>query len=190
MYDLYWSTLGGGEQVDGSIAQVLAADHDVTLLGPHPADVGATFAGSASTCRPADTVVSSTTSKASEASADFDVFVNGTYLSKAINRASLGYYYVHFPGEVPTASRSRPQPCRRRRREGAVARAAVAAPAHRGTGGVRPPGHPQRIRPDVHPLPGQLRVHRRLDPHALERPDRRAVPAGPAVACGPATRST
>jgi glycosyltransferase involved in cell wall biosynthesis len=32
------------------------------------------------------------------------VFVNGTYLSKAINRAPVGYYYVHFPGEVPTRS--------------------------------------------------------------------------------------
>jgi hypothetical protein len=39
---------------------------------------------------------------ATEASAEFDVFVNGTYLSKAINHAPVGYYYVHFPGEVPT----------------------------------------------------------------------------------------
>ncbi len=64
VYDLYWSTLGGGEQVDGSIAQVLAADHDVTLLGPHPADVGRDVsAGSASTCRHAVTAAWSTTSK-------------------------------------------------------------------------------------------------------------------------------
>ncbi len=102
VYDLYWSTMGGGEQVDGSIAQVLAADHDVTLLGPHPADVGATMRRlgvDLSACghrRVVDDL------EASEASADFDVFVNGTYLSKAINRAALGYYYVHFPGEVPT----------------------------------------------------------------------------------------
>ena len=40
VYDLYWSTYGGGEQVDGTIAQVLAEDgHDVTLLGPRPPDV-------------------------------------------------------------------------------------------------------------------------------------------------------
>ncbi len=42
--------------------------------------------------------------EASDASGDFDVFVNGTYLSKAINHAPVGYYYVHFPGEVPTRS--------------------------------------------------------------------------------------
>ena len=102
VYDLYWSTMGGGEQVDGSIAQVLAADHDVTLLGPQPADVDATYRRlgvDLSRCGHRRVVDDR---EASEASADFDVFVNGTYLSKAVNRARLGYYYVHFPGEVPS----------------------------------------------------------------------------------------
>ena len=102
VYDLYWQTLGGGEQVDGSIAQVLARDHDVTLLGPHVPDVGATFRRlgvDLSACGHQRVVDDA---EASEASADFDLFVNGTYLSKAINRAPIGYYYVHFPGEVPT----------------------------------------------------------------------------------------
>ena len=104
VYDLYWSTLGGGEQVDGSIAQVLARDHDVTLLGPHVPDVDATMRRlgvDLSACGHARVVDDV---EASEASADFDVFVNGTYLSKAINHAPVGYYYVHFPGEVPTHS--------------------------------------------------------------------------------------
>jgi glycosyltransferase involved in cell wall biosynthesis len=102
VYDLYWSTLGGGEQVDGSIAQVLAEDHDVTLLGPRPVDVEATVSRlgvdlSGCSYRRVDDDV-----EASTASADFDVFVNGTYLSTAVNRAPTGYYYVHFPGEVTT----------------------------------------------------------------------------------------
>ena len=104
VYDLYWSTLGGGEQVDGSIAQVLARDHDVTLLGPHVPDVDATMRRlgvDLSACGHARVVDDV---EASEASADFDVFVNGTYLSKAINHAPVGYYYVHFPGEVPRHS--------------------------------------------------------------------------------------
>jgi glycosyltransferase involved in cell wall biosynthesis len=104
VYDLYWSTLGGGEQVDGSIAQVLARDHDVTLLGPHEPDVDATMRRlgvDLSACGHARVVDDA---EASEASGDFDVFVNGTYLSKAINHAPVGYYYVHFPGEVPTRS--------------------------------------------------------------------------------------
>ena len=100
VYDLYWSTLGGGEQVDGSIAQVLAGDHDVTLLGPQPVDVAATrrrLGVDLSDCGYRRVVDDD---EASAASADFDVFVNGTYLSKAVNRAPIGYYYVHFPGEI------------------------------------------------------------------------------------------
>jgi glycosyltransferase involved in cell wall biosynthesis len=102
VYDLYWQTLGGGEQVDGSIAQVLAGDHDVTLLGPQGPDVDATrrrLGVDLSACGYRKVVDDA---EAGEASADFDVFVNGTYLSKALNRAPVGYYYVHFPGEVPT----------------------------------------------------------------------------------------
>ncbi len=106
VYDLYWSTLGGGEQVDGSIAQALANDHDVTLLGPEPVDVERTrsrLGVDLSGCG-FERVVDDRT--ASEASAGFDLFVNGTYLSHAENRARLGYYYVHFPRE-PQTSRDR-----------------------------------------------------------------------------------
>ena len=102
VYDLYWSTLGGGEQVDGCIAQVLATDHDVTLLGPEPVDVDATVARLGVDLSACGYSRVTDDSEASEASADFDLFVNGTYLSKAANRAPLGYYYVHFPGEVRT----------------------------------------------------------------------------------------
>jgi len=102
VYDLYWSTLGGGEQVDGSIAQVLARDHDVTLLGPRPVDVDATERRLGVDLSACDYRRIDDDTAASAASADFDVFVNGTYLSTAINHAALGYYYVHFPGEIRT----------------------------------------------------------------------------------------
>ena len=88
VYDLYWQTLGGGEQVDGSIAQVLARHHDVTLLGPHEPDVDATMRRlgvDLSACG-YDRIVDD--GEAGEASAGFDVFVNGTYLSKAVNQES------------------------------------------------------------------------------------------------------
>jgi len=104
VYDLYWSTLGGGEQVDGSIAQVLARDHDVTLLGPHVPDVDATMRRLGVDLSACDYRRVVDDGEASDSSGDFDVFVNGTYLSKAINHAPVGYYYVHFPGEVPTRS--------------------------------------------------------------------------------------
>ena len=44
IYNLYWHTYGGGEQVTGAIAAQLARHHDVTLLGPHPVDHSTTLA--------------------------------------------------------------------------------------------------------------------------------------------------
>lgn len=102
IYNLYWSTYGGGEQVAGAIAEALVADHEVTLLGPEAIDVETTTARlgvDLSGCgyrRVADDLA------ASEASADFDIFINTTYLSSAVNRAPAGLYYVHFPGAPRT----------------------------------------------------------------------------------------
>ena len=106
IYNLYWSTFGGGEQVSGAIAECLRADHDVTLLGPEPVDFAATrsrLGVDLDGCKWRKVVDDD---EASEASADFDVFVNGTYLSTAHNRSSRGLYYVHFPG-VPDTTRQR-----------------------------------------------------------------------------------
>ncbi len=102
VYDLYWSTLGGGEQVAGTIAEVLAADHDVTLLGPEPIDVGLIkerLGTDVSGCA-FDVVLDD--DDAAHASAEFDLFVNSTYRSKAINNSPHGWYYVHFPEPPPT----------------------------------------------------------------------------------------
>jgi glycosyltransferase involved in cell wall biosynthesis len=110
VYDLYWSTYGGGEQVDGSIAQVLAADHDVTLFGPTPVDherFSSRLGIDISACGFQKVT---NDDEAGEASAEFDLFVNGTYLSKAASRAQRAWYYVHFPATtaaVPSTSRNK-----------------------------------------------------------------------------------
>jgi glycosyltransferase involved in cell wall biosynthesis len=102
VYDLYWTTLGGGEQVAGSLAQVLAASHDVTLLAPGRVDVQLVrerLGIDISMCGQrwvADDL------DATAASGDYDLFVNVTYLSRAENRAPAGWYYVHFPQPPPT----------------------------------------------------------------------------------------
>ena len=91
IYNLYWATYGGGEQVSGAIAEALKTHCDVTLLGPEAPNVEATRARlgvDLSGCAWRKVVDDS---EAGEASVDFDVFINGTY-------------YVHFP-EPPITSR-------------------------------------------------------------------------------------
>ena len=97
IYNLYWATYGGGEQVSGAIAEALKARCDVTLLGPEEPNVEATRARlgvDLSGCAWRK-VVNDT--EAGEASADFDVFINGTYRSHSVNQAPVGLYCVHFP---------------------------------------------------------------------------------------------
>jgi len=97
IYNLYWHTYGGGEQVSAAIAEALAPHHDVTLLGPTPIDLEASRRRLGADLSGCDFRRVVDDAEASEASADFDVFVNGTYRSHAVNRATAGFYYVHFP---------------------------------------------------------------------------------------------
>ena len=106
VYNLYWSTYGGGEQVAGGIAQALADDYAVVVLGPEPIDIDATIARlgvDLSGCGYQRVVDDAS---ASAASADFDLFINTTYRSSAANQAPAGLYYVHFPGP-PSSMRQR-----------------------------------------------------------------------------------
>ena len=117
IYNLYWSTYGGGEQVSGALADRLRSRFDVTLLGPDRPDAVQTRSRLGVDIGDCDWRRVVDDSDASEASADFDVFVNGTYRSHTVNRAARGYYYVHFP-EPPVDAR--------RRVVGAVARSGLA----------------------------------------------------------------
>jgi len=102
IYNLYWATYGGAEQVSGAFAEFLRDGHEVTLLGPEPIDLdksrdrlGLDLSGCGF-----EKVMND--DEASEVSADFDIFVNGTYRSRVINRATRGIYYVHFPQPLDT----------------------------------------------------------------------------------------
>ncbi|MEY2642860.1 MAG: hypothetical protein RLZZ368_1507 [Actinomycetota bacterium] len=103
IYNLYWATYGGAEQVSGAFAEFLRKGHEVTLLGPDKVDVvksrdrlGLDLTG----CEYLRVV---NDEEASEASAEFDVFINGTYRSRVISRAARGVYYVHFPQPLDTS---------------------------------------------------------------------------------------
>jgi glycosyltransferase involved in cell wall biosynthesis len=101
VYDRYWSTLGGGEQFAGGIAAALRDDHQVDLVGPDPIDV-ARFGerlGIDVSGLPLRRIDQE--SDVSVISSDYDVLINATYQSTAVNRAAHGLYVVHFPGERP-----------------------------------------------------------------------------------------
>ena len=97
IYNLYWSTYGGGEQVSAAIAEVFEIDSSSDIARTRTdrprSNKDSTW------CRSQRMRVRKVVHdvEASEASADFDVFVNGTYLSRARNLARSGLYYVHFP---------------------------------------------------------------------------------------------
>lgn len=102
IYNLYWSTYGGAEQVSGAFAEYLRDGHEVTLLGPEPVDPSKSFDRLGLDLSGCSFLEVKNDEDAGEASADFDVFINGTYRSSALNRASRGVYYVHFPRPLDT----------------------------------------------------------------------------------------
>ena len=101
IYNLYWGTYGGAEQVSGAIAEHLRNGHEVTLLGPESVDAAVALDRLGVDVSGCGFVEVKNDRDASEASAEFDVFVNGTYRSQAVCRASTGIYYVHFPQPLP-----------------------------------------------------------------------------------------
>ena len=119
VYNLYWGTYGGAEQVSGAIAEHLRSGHEVTLFGPEPVDSAMAMDRLGVDVSGCGFVEVKNDLEASEASAEFDVFVNGTYRSQAVCLADTGIYYVHFPQPLPTARQKRTETVAR------VARAAM-----------------------------------------------------------------
>lgn len=98
VYDEWWATAGGGEKFAAGIAQVLANDHAVEVLTHAPIDLEhlgerlqLDLAGVTAREIPVGQA------SVEEASADYDLFVNASYMSRAVNRARHGLYVVHFP---------------------------------------------------------------------------------------------
>ncbi|MDE0805703.1 MAG: glycosyltransferase, partial [Acidimicrobiales bacterium] len=99
VYNEYWETGGGGEMFCGGIAQALAeSGHEVTILAHRQFDTDALserLSLDLTRCRLS--IVDRGAAAVAAASSEYDLFVNGSYLSPVVNRASRGLYVVHFP---------------------------------------------------------------------------------------------
>jgi glycosyltransferase involved in cell wall biosynthesis len=105
VYNLYWTTFGGGEQQAFGVVDALTEHHDIELIGPDRLDLdearerlGARLDGV--TFRQ----VHNDEYAASLASMDYELFINHTYRSTARNLARHGLYFVMFPHELDQQS--------------------------------------------------------------------------------------
>lgn len=101
VYNRYWSTAGGAEKFAGVIAEVLSHDHDVDLLAHEPIDLARLSERlRLDLTRVGVRVVPMSVGAVTEASSDYDLLVNASFLSGDPNGAKRGIYIVHFPGRV------------------------------------------------------------------------------------------
>ncbi len=99
VYNRYWQTLGGGERYTGSVAQALAAKHDVTLLTNDPLDlelISERLDLDLSGVR-VQQITDAGRLALKRATESFDLFVNCSHLSEDANGARRGIKMVQFP---------------------------------------------------------------------------------------------
>lgn len=100
VYNRFWHSMGGGERHSGKIAEILAADGwQVDLIGH--SDVGRDVLGehlgldlSGTTFRVVPDRGDGALATLSE---DYDLFVNGAYMSRLHPRAAHNFYLCYFP---------------------------------------------------------------------------------------------
>lgn len=97
VYNRYWSTGGGGEKYAGGVAEVLAGDHDVTLIGHEPIDTPWLGERLNLNLDGVATLIVDECDSLERVTAGFDVLINLSYRSHARNGAARGIYVVYFP---------------------------------------------------------------------------------------------
>jgi len=104
VYNRHWPTAGGGERFAGGIAEVLAEDHDVEIVGHEVLDTtGLAERLQLDLSGVGVRVVDPVREAVGAASADYDLFVNASYGGTEPSRAAHGLYVVHFPVRSPFA---------------------------------------------------------------------------------------
>lgn len=101
VYNKYWTTGGGAEKYGGLVAQVLATEHDVELLGPEEFDVDALADRlDLDLSRVTARRIGSHLGALRWVSHDYDLVVNVSFMSHEAVRSRHSIYIVHFPAEV------------------------------------------------------------------------------------------
>lgn len=99
VYNGFWASMGGGERHSGRLGQVLAEEgYDVELIGPEQVDLarlgdhlGLDLSGTRLR------VVEAADQEIAELSAQYDVFVNASYMNRLEPRAKTNLYLCYFP---------------------------------------------------------------------------------------------
>ena len=100
VYNQFWHSLGGGERYSAMIASTLAQDgHEVDLIGPIDVDLDklASHLSVDLTGVRLRIVPCEDETEVAKASADYDLFVNATYMSNLEPRAARSAYVCFFP---------------------------------------------------------------------------------------------
>lgn len=100
VYDRFWPSRGGGERYAGMMAVGLArAGHEVDLLSPVDVDIDALASHLSLDLRGVKVrvVVDPEESKLAEATADYDLVVNSTYMSSMVPRSKRAALVCFFP---------------------------------------------------------------------------------------------
>jgi glycosyltransferase involved in cell wall biosynthesis len=110
VYNRYWSTGGGAEKYGGVIAEVLSSDGPLDLLTHDPIDVGWLAERlHIDLSRVSVRVIDDDGDGVTRASADYDLFVNVSYMSSDRAASPRSLYVVHFPtsldGHLPRHKR-------------------------------------------------------------------------------------
>lgn len=98
VYNRHWSTGGGAEKYGGVIAQILSHDGPLDLLSHEPVDVDWLSSRLHLDLDRVDVrVIDDDSYAVTRTSADYDMFVNVSYMSTARAATPLSVYVVHFP---------------------------------------------------------------------------------------------
>ncbi len=98
VYNRYWTTGGGAEKYGGVIAQILSGDGPLDLLTHEPVDVDWLADRLHLDLAKVDVrVIDDEPGAVTRASADYDLFVNVSYLSADRSGTPHSLYVIHFP---------------------------------------------------------------------------------------------